>query len=147
MAPLIGIAELLEHFEGVRSCVYQDGEGYWTIGTGICVDERVKGAGLRPEEIDYITRNLLNIASRVLAHEFSWFFTLDLVRRAVVISMYWQVGSLKRWPKFCNAMAVRDYTEAAKEMLDSKVARRQDPGQRWEIQSEMMRTGNWPTVE
>lgn len=135
------VEELLIREEGEVLHAYQDSLGYWTIGVGILIDQR-KSGGLRKEESRFILDNRINLLRQHLSHVYSWFNGLDQVRRAVIISMVWQVGSLDGWPRFCNAMAVRDYEEAAKEMLDSKVAREQAPA-RWQRQAEMMRSGSW----
>ena len=132
----------LKNVEGVSSTVYLDSLGYATIAVGLCVDAKVPGAGLRPEEIDWLTNNRLNLARQKLSQQFSWFSLLDEVRKTVVLSMYWQVGDLGKWPRFCNAMAMRDYVEASNEMLDSKVAKEEAPA-RWQRQAHMMISGGW----
>jgi lysozyme len=133
----------LKNVEGVEDDVYFDTNGYATIGVGICVDSRVQGAGLRPEEIDFILDNRIKLARIELARVLPWFTPLNDVRQTMVISMYWQTGSILRWPGFCKAMENRDYIEAAKQMLDSKVARDPKLHDRWEKQATMMRTGEW----
>lgn len=142
-APKItSVEELLRREEGEKLTVYPDSLGYWTIGTGICVDSRVPGTGLRKEESDFITHNRVNLITSDLSRKYTWFFPLDSVRRAVVLSMVWQLGSLDGWPNFCNAMALRDYATAADHMLDSKVAKTEAP-ERWQRQAAMMKTGEW----
>ena len=138
----VEIAQFLERLEGRSSTAYQV-EGLWHVGVGMCIDKHRSGCGLREEEIDWLTQHRVEVAKQELAKEFSWFYGLDPVRKAVVVSMHWQVGNLKLWPRFANAMAVRDYGTAAKEMLDSVVARNRSTRPRWELQAKMMRTGQW----
>ena len=128
--------------EDIRYGVYTDSEGYYTIGPGILVDAR-KGGGLTKGEVMLLFSNRLNWVKFSLARTYDWYNQVDEVRRAVITSMAYQVGDLEHWPKFLNCMAMKDYLGAAKEMLDSKVAREQAP-ERWKEQAEMMRTGQWP---
>lgn len=135
------VEEFLEDVEGNVLHAYEDSEGYLTIGTGRLIDAR-KGGGISDEERRYLLANDISARRRLLSQHFPWFLGLDRVREAVVISMEFQVGDLRLWPRFCNAMAVRDYTQAAKDILDSKVAREQAP-KRWQRQAKMMETGQW----
>jgi len=136
--------DLLIAEEGEKLSAYQDSMGFWTIGVGRLIDAR-KGGGISQEESRYLLANDIRRIERALGERYRWFSRLDAVRRAVVISMAFQTGeALHKWPKFCNAMAVTDYVAAAKEMLDSTVAREQAP-LRWNRQAHMMLTGQWGT--
>ena len=133
--------KFLRQVEGEKLYAYQDSAGYWTLSVGICIDER-KG-GLRPEESAFISSNRLNVVSNRLISNLPWYGKLDDVRKAVCISMTWQVGDLGLWPNFCQAMAKGDFPGAAAAMLDSKVAKVTSP-ERWQMQAQMMTTGLWP---
>ena len=50
----------LRRDEGTKATAYQDHLGFWTIGVGRLIDSRKPGAGLRPDEIDYLLRNDIN---------------------------------------------------------------------------------------
>ena len=138
------VEDLLIREEGEKLSAYQDSLGFWTIGVGRLIDSR-RGGGISKVEARYLLDNDVARIRRALRSRYTWFSRLDEVREAVVISMAFQTGeALHKWPKFCNAMAVTDYTAAAKEMLDSIVAREQAP-LRWNRQAHMMLTGQWGT--
>lgn len=134
------IEAFLEDVEGSVTHAYEDSEGWLTIGIGRLIDKR-KGGKLSHDEIMYLLKNDIQ-KRRDYLKKFAWFAQIDEVRQAVVISMVFQTGGLEAWPKFCNAMAMRDYHEAAKQMLDSKVAKEQAP-ERWKRQANMMISGEW----
>lgn len=124
MISIARVCEDLEADEGFRSTVYRDSEGYWTVGFGICVDDRVAGAGLTEDE----ARSILN--KRVRRTYFDIHRAIpyidDLpepVQRAMV-NMAYQLGvkGLLQFKKMLLALDVRDYAMAAEEALDSKWA-------------------------
>lgn len=129
--------------EGVRSCVYRDTLGFFSIGVGRLVDSRKPGAGLRPHEIDYLLGN--DIADRVseLTRRIPWFADLDPVRSAVLLNMSFQLGvdGLLGFKATLRYVKVGDYERAAKNMLQSLWAS-QTP-ERAERMAEQMRTGRW----
>ena len=45
------LLDLIKEHEGVVKHAYQDSRGYWTIGVGRLIDEKLKG-GLSDDEID-----------------------------------------------------------------------------------------------
>lgn len=137
------VTDFLREVEGVRKHAYQDSLGFWTIGVGRLIDARKKGSGLSDEEIDFLLHNDISEAERYL-RKFQWYreMTGDQVRSTVVVSMVFQLGSLEAWPGFRACMERRDYEGAAREMLNSKVAREQTP-ERWKRQAVMMSTGKW----
>ena len=122
--------------------VYKDSLGYWTVDPGILLDG-TKGGGLYDEEVDFIVKNRATKAENYLLSHFDWYHELDEVRKAVVISMVYQLGSLRGWPKFCNAMSLHDYNLAAMEALDSVVARTETP-ERFKQHAQMLISGQWP---
>lgn len=130
---------LVSEEEGRIAHVYQDTEGWWTIGVGCLVDSR-KGGGLCDEAIDVQLDHDLQLA-RKRAADLPGFQRCNEVRQAVLVSMCFQLGSLKGWPKFRAALALGDYAKAAEEGLDSLWAR-QTPN-RAHRQMQMMQTGEW----
>lgn len=130
---------LVSEEEGRRPHVYQDTEGYWTIGVGCLVDRR-KGDGLCDEAIDVQLEHDLQTA-RKRAGALAGFELCNEVRKAVLVSMCFQLGSLASWTNFRNALAAGDYEAAAAHGLDSLWAK-QTPA-RAQRQMQMMRSGVW----
>jgi lysozyme len=129
--------------EGEELSAYQDSKGFWTIGVGHMIDKR-KG-GQIPHEL---SRALLDYDVGV--HEqylryFTWYGSLSVVRKGVLISMLHQLGSLQAWPDFIAAMNAGDWKAAAAAMLNSDVAKYEAP-KRWARAAQMMETDQWPVV-
>jgi lysozyme len=117
----MNIFEHLKNQEGYETCVYQDSLGYWTIGIGFCVDKRVAGAGLLPEEINYILNNRINIIDKELRH-YKWYKDLNTVRREAMIRMAFNLGvsGLLSFKRMIAALKKQDWSKAAFEARDSK---------------------------
>ena len=134
----------LRRDEGTRAAAYQDHLGFWTIGVGRLIDSRKPGAGLRPDEIDYLLKN--DIADRVhaLTKALPWFSVLDEARRGVLLNMAFQMGTEGLLGFSYTLGLVRDgkYAEAAAQMLKSKWATSQTP-ERAKRLAEQMKTGEW----
>ena len=133
----------LEDDEGRRECVYQDSEGYWTIGIGRLVDARVPGAGLRPAEIDMLFENDVISRELELAKLFPWVMKLDDARKAAVTNMSFQLG-MPRFSGFKRMLAaLRDerWAEAETHALDSLWAR-QTPKRAKRV-ARQLATGEW----
>lgn len=133
----------LRRDEGIRATAYTDSMGWLTIGVGRLIDSRKPGAGLRPDEIDYLLKN--DIADRVqaLTKALPWFAKLDQARQGVLINMAFQMGTAGLLAFRQTLALVRDgkYAEAAEQMLKSKWAE-QTPARAKRL-SEQMRTGEW----
>lgn len=129
--------------EGTKTTVYKDTLGFDTIGVGRLIDSRKPGAGLRPDEIDYLLRN--DIADRVaaLTKALPWFDRLDEARRGVLINMAFQLGtaSLLGFKSTLALVAAGKYAEAAEQMIKSKWAT-QTPARAKRL-AEQMKTGEW----
>lgn len=130
---------LVSEEEGRIPHVYQDHLGFWTIGVGCLVDAR-KGGALCDEAIDVQLEHDL-ARFRQQAETLPGYAALNDVRRAVIISMLFQLGSLSDWPKFRKALADGDYDKAAEEGMNSTWAK-QTPT-RAQRQMHMLRTGEW----
>ena len=133
----------LRRDEGTMAAAYQDHMGFWTIGVGRLIDSRKPGAGLRPDEIDYLLRN--DIADRVAALKkaLPWFGALDQARQGALINMAFQLGTEGLLGFSYTLGLVRDgkYAEAAVQMLKSKWAE-QTPARARRL-SQQMKTGEW----
>ena len=133
----------LRRDEGIKATAYQDHLGYWTIGVGRLIDSRKPGAGLRPDEIDYLLRNDINDRVQALTKSLPWFDLLDEARRGVMINMAFQLGTagLLGFKSTLALIAAGKYAEAAEQMLKSKWAT-QTPARAKRL-SEQMKTGEW----
>ena len=137
------LTEQLRRDEGTKATAYQDHLGFWTIGVGRLIDSRKPGAGLRPDEIDYLLKN--DIADRVsaLTKALPWFSALDDARRGVLVNMAFQLGTagLLGFKSTLALVAAGKYAEAAEQMLKSKWAT-QTPARAKRL-AEQMKTGEW----
>jgi len=135
------LIEMIKHHEGVVAHAYKDSRGYLTIGVGRLIDEEL-GGGLSDDEIDYLLANDLK-RCQVEAETYPWFAGLSEPRKAVVVSMLFNLGK-PRWDGFKKAQAAieaGDYGEAASQMLDSRWAAQ--VGKRAEDMAAMMISGEW----
>lgn len=113
----------IKHDEGRSAVVYKDTKGLWTIGDGILVDYTVKGAGLRPEEMDFITLNRVTMAAQQTANIVGptpWGH-LNNERRRALINMCYNLGAdhFDDFHKALAAITLGDYARAALELKDS----------------------------
>ena len=133
----------LRRDEGTKAAAYQDHLGFWTIGVGRLIDSRKTGAGLRPDEIDYLLRNDINDRVAALTKVLPWFDRLDEARRGVMINMAFQLGTagLLGFKSTLALIAAGKYAEAAEQMLKSKWAT-QTPARAKRL-AEQMQTGEW----
>lgn len=122
---------------------YQDHLGFWTIGIGVLIDER-KGGGITQEESRYLFRNRLRPRIAQCAERFEWWQSIDEIRRGVIVCMAYQLGvnGVANFKKMCAALRIRDYNNAALEMLDSTWAKEQTTA-RAQRMARIMRTGLW----
>jgi len=128
--------------EGIRESVYQDSEGYYTVGIGRMLDAR-RGGKLSRDEIELLLDNDIDRVTYRLGREYSWFSDLSDVRQEAMINMAFNLG-LQGFGKFRNMIAAierTDWIDAAREILDSRYARQ--VGDRAIRISEAMRTGQW----
>lgn len=129
--------------EGVKPCVYEDHMGWKTIGVGRLVDDRKPGAGLRPDEINYLLNNDIDDRIEALTRALPWFQDLDDARRGTLLGMAFQMGTegLLKFERTLKLIEERKYDLAAHAMLQSKWAK-QTPA-RAKRMAEQMRTGIW----
>ena len=134
----------LRRDEGTMATAYQDHLGYWTIGVGRLIDSRKPGAGLRPDEIDYLLRNDIEDRVQALTKALPMLFPkLDEARRGVLVNMAFQMGTagLLGFKSTLALVAAGKYNEAAEQMLKSKWAA-QTPARAKRL-AEQMKTGVW----
>jgi len=138
--------ELIRQLKGdedVRSQVYKDSLGFFTIGVGRLVDDRKPGSGLRPVEIDFMLNNDVDDRINALQKALPWFQNLDDVRQGVLLNMAFQMGTdcLLGFKNTLEMVRQGQYSQAADAMLQSKWAQ-QTPNRAKRL-SDQMRTGTW----
>lgn len=108
---------IIKH-EGVRTHVYLDTEGHYTIGIGSNLSE-----GLTYEEMVYLMRNDILHCQRVLSKR-KFYLNLNKVRQDALVEMCYNMGAsrLMSFKKMIHALTVGDYELAYNEALDSKWA-------------------------
>lgn len=123
--------------------VYKDSKGFWTIGTGILVDER-RGGGLRPEENEFILKNRIELLRAELVRRIPWVTGLDPVRFAALLNMAFQMGvdGLLAFKKSLSLISVGMYDKAEAELLNSKWAREDSPNRAKRV-AKQIATGQW----
>ena len=133
----------LRRDEGTKAAAYNDSLGFLTIGVGRLIDSRKPGAGLLPDEIDYLLRNDINDRVQALTKALPWFWALDEARQGVLLNMAFQLGTdgLLGFKSTLALIAAGKYAEAAEQMLKSKWAT-QTPARAKRL-AEQMKTGEW----
>jgi GH24 family phage-related lysozyme (muramidase) len=113
----------IQRDEGRQPCVYKDTKGLWTIGDGILVDPTVPGAGLLPEEMDFITNNRVGKLTPIAIHlcgQPMW-EKLGAARQRAVLNMLYNLGPIRLagFKNMFRCFNLGDYTAAASEMKAS----------------------------
>jgi lysozyme len=130
---------LLRQDEGCKLFPYLCSEGVLSIGIG----RNLRDRGISEQEAMTMLENDIHYFYDQLKQKFSFFESLDDIRKIVLVNMCFNLG-LKNFLEFKRmliALQNCDYTTAAKEMLNS----------RWALQvkeratylSEMMEKGKW----
>lgn len=119
----MGLHRKLKGEESREPFVYQDSEGWWTIGCGRLVDKR-KGGGLLEDEIDYLLNNDLEKVYRQVVGRFPWVLGMEPARQGVLYEMAFQmgIGGLATFVNTLKAMQQGEYKIAGELMLKSKWA-------------------------
>lgn len=112
------IGRIVEH-EGIKKFVYKDIMQYSTVGIGRCIEPNV-GKGLSVDECFYLLRNDLADFRRELS-VYDWFKIQDDVRQGVLIELAFNMGTanLLKFKKMIAALSVKNYSLAAKELVNS----------------------------
>lgn len=116
-------AHLREH-EGFRSHVYQDTQGFWTIGYGRLVDQR-RGGGISRDEAEYLLRNDIARVVGDLDLRASWWKTMPERVQYAICNMVFQMG-IEGFLEFKDTIALlkeRMWVDAADNAMRSKWAR------------------------
>ena len=136
------LTELLRREEGEVLHAYADHLGFLTIGVGRLIDKK-KGGGITKEESAYLLSNDIDKKTAEVLKALPWVDQLDDARKAIIISMAFQMGT-NGLLGFKNTLAMVQagrYAEAAAGMLNSKWAQ-QTPA-RAKRHAEQMKTGEW----
>lgn len=121
---------------------YECPAGYLTIGVGRLIDQR-RGGGITQEESRYLLRNDIRRIVSQCESRFDWWDLLDHVRQQAIVCMAFQLGvnGVANFRKMVAAIKVRDFAEAARQMIDSGWHKQTKA--RCERMAEIMRTGEW----
>ena len=113
-------------------------QGKITIGVGRNLDDN----GLSDDEIALLLHNDIQKVYNDLDRNFKWYQKHSMVRQNVFESMCFQMGinRLKTFKNFLHYFQSSDYSNAAKEMLDSKWAKTNSPNRAKRL-ADMMDTG------
>lgn len=103
--------------------LYKDSEGYYTIGYGRLLEEKLSG-GISEGEARYLLTNDIDSCKRQVINSFSYYYSAPEPVQRGIINMCFNLGlpRLKKFVKMHRALGIGDYTTAAKEALDSKWA-------------------------
>ena len=131
------LKEQLYRDEGCKDKAYLDTEGHWTIGVGHNLE-----VPLPPAILDLILEHDIRRARRA-CESLPEYANLSPVRRGVLENMVFNLGlaGFMEFTRMRQALALGDYREAAKEMLDSKWARQ--VGARSTRLAQQMITNEW----
>lgn len=126
----------LERHEGLRLKPYRDTVGKLTIGIGRNLDD----VGISPEEAELMLDNDIDKVLRQLS-DVDEYNTLGPARQTVLANMCFNLGfrGLLGFRRMWAAIARGDYSEAARQMLDSRWAHQ--VGYRAQELAKIMRTG------
>lgn len=138
----LSIEEQLKIDEGSSLTIYKDTKGYWTVGIGHLIkrdstihrEEAIRlldkelttyatNGRITPAEQSYLFRKDLAAVQKGIAHSsfYGVYQGLDPVRQSAIQNMVFQLGVLgvSKFRKMWAAIAKGDYSQAAKEGLDS----------------------------
>ena len=115
------LIERLKINEGFSSTVYQDTEGFDTIGYGFAIKDLV----LTEEIASLILNERIEKRINHLEKTLKWFSDLPPEVQSVVVEMTYQLGitGFLKFKKAINHMKEKEWQLAAHEMLDSRWAK------------------------
>lgn len=149
------LKRLLIHHEGLSLTPYRCTGNKWTIGVGHNFEDNpftteemleILHKGFTHEVAMLILDNDIHRTQEDLTTVFTWYQSLDRVRRDVITNMAFNLGvpRLMGFRRMVAAIRQKDYEGASAEMLDSKWAKQ--VGQRAEDLAHMMKTGSYDAV-
>ena len=133
------VVRLLMRDEGKRSKPYKDARGNITIGVG----RNLTGQGLSDDEIRYLLKNDVKRAESVARRVFGEMWdSIGKARQASIVDVIFNVGEagFRLFVRFIAAVKEKDWTEAAKELLDSIAAHQN--ASRYHHNASVILTGN-----
>lgn len=135
------LIDMIRRHEGVVKHAYEDSRGYLTIGVGRLIDKRL-GGGLSDDEIDFCLANDIK-RCQAEAKTYDWFAGLNVPRKAVIISLLFNLGKPRfdAFKKTHAALEAGDFPTAAEELLDSKWAIQ--VGKRADEMAAQLFSGEW----
>ena len=139
-AIIMDVSTLIKHHEGLRLKPYKCTANKLTIGYGRNIEDN----GISTDESEYLLRNDIDECRHTLRRNLLFWTELCEVRQAVLLDMCFNLGwpRLSGFRKMINALAVKDFTLAAAEMMDSRWAN-QVPNRAATL-IKMMASGQWP---
>lgn len=128
--------ERTKEYEGLRLKPYTCPTGHLTIGYGHNLEN-----GITAQVAEQLLVADLAYAQMEVGARLPWSMKLDEARQYVLVDMAFNMGisKLMTFKKFLAALKKRDYSTAAKEMLDSRWA--VQTGRRARELAEIMKTG------
>jgi lysozyme len=130
--------QLVRH-EGERFKPYKCTSGFITIGVGRNLQTR----GITHDESMYMLENDISYFEEALRERLESFRSFCPTRQAVLVNMAFNLGvkGLLNFKRMLNALEQEDYSEAAKELLDSNYAKQ--VGNRANELAEQIKSGEW----
>lgn len=113
------VSSLIKKHEGLRLKPYKCSAGRVTVGYGRNLDD----VGINLTEAEMMLENDIRRTTVELT-KFSWYYSLNAVRRAALVDMLYNLGMPRfmGFKKMLAALDAGDYEETAVQMLDSKWA-------------------------
>ena len=117
---MLPVREWIKRDEGLRLFIYQCPESKWTAGYG----RNLSDNGISAEEADFLLDNDIQRCIKELL-PFPWYLDQPQPVKNALVNMCFNLGitRLLKFKKMIAALEVNDYTEAAKEALDSRWAK------------------------
>jgi lysozyme len=130
------LRSIIKKDEGLRLKVYKDIFGNDTIGYGFAL------AGFDKDDAEYFLNKKIQQAIQYLL-TFSWYKSLNDARKAVVVSMVYNLGmnGFGKFKRLIGALEKRDFDLSADEIIDSNAAKQLQS--RYQRFAKMMRSGCW----
>lgn len=139
------VIKLIEKEEGWREIPYYCSEGYPTVGYGFKLSGKNEPlpAFVLPRRAGDAWLSVIIDDIEVSLLGYDWYKNLSEPRKAIIISMCYQIGisGVLKFKNMINAIEGHRYKDASSEMLDSKWAR-QTP-QRANRHSDQFARNDW----
>ena len=126
----MNLIDQIKKHEGFKPTVYEDTEGYDTIGYGFAIKDLYLSKGIA----ELILREKLNNLTLNIGKKFEWFDDSPDVIKDAVTNMCYQIGvsGFSKFKKTIYYLETEQYDEAATECLDSLWAK-QTPNRAKEV--------------